>query len=189
MRRLAASFLLALALPALGQQNYPARSIRLIVDTSPGGLTDILARLSAEGLSRELGRQVVVENRAGAAGNVAIEYVMKSPPNGYTLMICAGGNVVIKPFLDHSFVFDPLADLVPVFNVAEAPHILVVPAALPPKDLAEFIAWAKASPGKVYYGSAGNGSPPHLAMDRFARLDQRSRHRGYCPRHRQAEAG
>jgi tripartite-type tricarboxylate transporter receptor subunit TctC len=85
-------------------------------------------------------------------------------------MICAGGNLVIKPFLDHSLVFDPLVDLVPVFNFAEAPHILVVPAALPVTDLAGFIAYAKANPGKVYYGSAGTGSPPHLAAYQFARL-------------------
>jgi len=142
----------------------------MVVDTSPGGLTDILGRMAAEGLARELGRQVVVENRAGASGNMAIEYVVKSPPDGYTLMICAGGNLVIKPFLDHSLVFDPLSDLTPVFNVAEAPHILVVPAALPVKDLAGFIAYAKANPGKIYYGSAGIGSPPHLAADQFARL-------------------
>jgi tripartite-type tricarboxylate transporter receptor subunit TctC len=167
---LAASLLFAVAGAALGQSGYPSRAIRMVVDTSPGGLTDILGRMAAEGLSRELGRQVVVENRAGAAGNMAIEFVTKSPPDGYTLMICAGGNVVIKPFLDHSLVFDPLVDLVPVFNVAEAPHILVVPDALPARDLAGFIAYAKANPGKVYYGSAGNGSPPHLAMDRFARL-------------------
>src|SRR5262245_12184694 len=156
LKRLAATLLLAASLPALAQQSYPSRSIRLIVDTSPGGLTDILARMAAEGLARELGKQVVVENKAGAAGNMAIEYVMKSPADGYTLMICAGGNVVIKPFLDHSFAFDPLSDLVPVFNVAEAPHILVVPDSVPAKNLAEFIAWAKANPGKLYYGSAGN---------------------------------
>ena len=167
---LAASLFALAAAPAPAQSDYPARPIRLVVDTSPGGLTDILARMAAEGLAREAGRQVVVENRAGAAGNVAIEYVTKSPADGYTLMICAGGNVVIKPFLDHTIAFDPLTDLVPVFNVAEAPHILVVPAAFPAATLAEFIAYAKAKPGKLYYGSAGNGSPPHLAMDRFARL-------------------
>ena len=155
---------------AHAQADYPNRAIRMIVDTSPGGLTDILGRMAAEGLARELGRQVVVENKAGASGNVAIEFVMKSPPDGYTLMICAGGNLVIKPFLEHSLAFDPLVDFVPVFNVAEAPHILVVPAALPVKDLAGFIDYAKANPGKVYYGSAGTGSPPHLAVDQFARL-------------------
>jgi tripartite-type tricarboxylate transporter receptor subunit TctC len=173
--RAAAASLLALFAPlaaqdAAAQSDYPARTIRMVVDTSPGGLTDILARLAAEGLSRELGRQVVVENKAGASGNVAIDFVVKSPPDGYTLMICAGGNLVIKPFLDHSLVFDPLVDLVPVFNFAEAPHILVVPAALPVTDLAGFIAYAKANPGKVYYGSAGTGSPPHLAAYQFARL-------------------
>ena len=166
----AAIFSLLAAGQASAQGDYPNRAIRMVVDTSPGGLTDILGRMAAEGLARELGRQVVVENRAGAAGNMAIEYVMKSPADGYTLMICAGGNVVIKPFLDRSLAFDPLTDLVPVFNVAEAPHILVVPAAFPAKTLAEFIDYAKANPGKLYYGSAGNGSPPHLAMDRFARL-------------------
>jgi tripartite-type tricarboxylate transporter receptor subunit TctC len=169
LKHFAASLLFAAALPALAQ-GYPSRAIRLVVDTSPGGLTDILGRLAAEGLSRELGRQVVVDNRAGAAGNMAIDFVTKSPGDGYTLMICAGGNVVIKPFIDHSLVFDPLSDLVPVFNVAEAPHILVVPAAVPAKTLAEFIEYAKANPGKLYYGSAGTGSPPHLAMERFTRL-------------------
>jgi len=155
---------------AFAQADYPSRAIRMVIDTSPGGLTDILGRMAADGLARELGQTVVVENKAGASGNIAIEFVVKSPPDGYTLMICGGGNLVIKPFLDHSFAFDPLADLVPVFNVAEAPHILVVPGTLPVKDLSEFIAYAKANPGKVYYGSAGTGSPPHLAADQFARL-------------------
>ena len=169
--RIAAGILLGFcAALAFAQNVYPSRAIRMVVDTSPGGLTDILGRLAAEGLARELGRQVVVENKAGASGNVAIEYVMKSPPDGYTLIICAGGNLVIKPFLEHSLPFDPLVDLVPVFNVAEAPHILVVPNSLPVKDLAEFIAYARANPGKVYYGSAGTGSPPHLAADQLARL-------------------
>src|SRR5437870_3769820 len=172
---IAAGCLLGLALgsgaaPSAAQGAYPHRAIRMVVDTSPGGLTDILGRLAAEGLARELGKQVVVENKAGASGNVAIEYVVKSPADGHTLMICAGGNLVIKPFLEHSLVFDPLVDLVPVFNFAEAPHILVVPNSIAATDLAEFIAYARANPGKVYYGSAGTGSPPHLAVDQFARL-------------------
>lgn len=151
-------------------QAYPNRAVRLIVDTSPGGLTDILARMAAEGLTQQLGRQMVVENRAGAAGNVAIEFVVKSPADGYTLLIAAGGNLVVKPFLERSLPFDPLNDVIPVFNVAEAPHILVVPGTLPVGDLREFIAYVKARPGKINYGSAGVGSPPHLGADRFARL-------------------
>src|SRR5256885_5370369 len=141
----------------------------MVVDPSPGGLTDILGRLAAEGLARELGKQVVVENKAGASGNVAIEFVVKSPADGYTLMICAGGNLVIKPFLEHSLAFDPLVDLVPVFNLAEAPHILVVPSSLAVRDLAEFIAYARSNPGKVYYGSAGTRSPPPPPPAPFAR--------------------
>ena len=158
------------AAPARAQSDYPNRAIRFIVDTSPGGLTDILGRLAGEGLARELGAQVVVENKAGASGTLAIDYMMKAPADGYTLMVASGGNFVIRPFLEHSLSFDPLVDLVPVFNIAEAPHILVVPGVLPVKDLAEFIAYAKARPGKIYYGSAGTGSPPHLAADQFARL-------------------
>ena len=160
---------LALA-PSTGSgQTYPDRAIRLIVDTSPGGITDILGRLSAEGLAQKLGQAVVVENRPGASGNVAIDFVVRSPADGHTLMIAAGGNLVVKPFLEHALAFDPMNDLAPVFNVAEAPHILVVPASLPVKTLTEFIAYAKANPGKVYYGSAGIGSPPHLSVELFAR--------------------
>lgn len=149
---------------------YPAKTIRLVAGTAPGGITDYLARMSAEGLSARLGRQVVVENKAGATGNLAIEHVAKSPPDGYTLLLVAGGNVVITPFLYSSLPFDPLNDIVPVFNIAGAPQLLVVPSTLPVKDLAEFVALARANPGKLNYASAGPGSTTHLAADHFARL-------------------
>ncbi|HEX4798036.1 MAG TPA: tripartite tricarboxylate transporter substrate binding protein [Burkholderiales bacterium] len=166
----AAAFLFSFfATFALAQSAYPNRAIRLIVDTSPGGITDILGRLSAEGLAQKLGQPVVVENKPGASGNVAIDFVVRSPADGHTLMICAGGNLVVKPFLEHALSFDPMNDLAPVFNVAEAPHILVVPASLPAATVAEFIVYARANPGKVYYGSAGVGSPPHLSLELFAR--------------------
>ena len=156
--------------PSTGSgQAYPTRAIRLIVDTSPGGITDLLGRLSAEGLAHKLGQSVVVENKPGASGNVAIDFVVRSSADGHTLMICAGGNLVVKPFLEHALSFDPMNDLAPVFNVAEAPHVLVVPASLPAGTVAEFIAYAKANPGKMYYGSAGIGSPPHLSVELFAR--------------------
>jgi tripartite-type tricarboxylate transporter receptor subunit TctC len=149
---------------------YPARTIRLVAGTAPGGITDYLARMSAEGLSAQLGAQVVVENKAGATGNLAIEHVAKSAPDGYTLLLVAGGNVVITPFLYASLPFDPLKDIVPVFNIAGAPQLLVVPGALQVNGLAEFIALAKANPGKMNYASAGPGSTTHLAADHFARL-------------------
>src|SRR3989441_3766367 len=126
--------------------------------------------MSAEGLAVQLGAQVVVENKAGATGNLAIEHVAKSAPDGYTLLLVAGGNVVISPFLYGSLPFDPLRDIVPVFNVAHAPQLLVVPGTLPVSDLREFIALARANPGKMNYASAGPGSTTHLAADHFARL-------------------
>src|SRR5215467_7397478 len=172
MRRsiaLIAGTLLASTCFAQGQV-YPARTIHLVAGTAPGGITDALARTSAEGLSVRLGRQVVVENKAGATGNLAIEYVARSSPDGYTLLLVAGGNVVITPFLYNTLPFDPLNDIVPVFNVAGAPQLLVVPGALPVKDLAGFIALARASPGKLNYASAGPGSTTHLDADHFARL-------------------
>src|SRR5437879_10188330 len=142
---------------------YPARPIRLVAGTAPGGITDYLARMSAEGLAVQLGAQVVVENKAGATGNLAIEHVAKSPPDGHTLLLVAGGNVVITPFLYGSLPFDPLRDIVPVFNIAHAPQLLVVPGTLPVSDLRDFIAPAKANPGKLNYPSAGPGSTPHPA--------------------------
>ena len=158
------------AATASAQDAYPSRPIRLVVDTSPGGITDILARLAADGVSARVGQPVIVDNKPGASGDVAVDFVVKAPADGYTLLICAGGNLVIKPFLGRTLTYDPINDLVPVFNVAEAPHILVVPATLPAKNLAEFIAYARANPGKIYYGSAGTGSPPHLAVALFAKL-------------------
>jgi tripartite-type tricarboxylate transporter receptor subunit TctC len=170
MARLVALIACALAWGAASAQAYPAKTIYLVAGTAPGGITDTLARLSADGLSAKLGRPVVVENKAGATGNLAIEHVAKSPPDGHTLLLVAGGNVVITPFLYASLPFDPLNDIVPVFNIAGAPQLLVVPASLPVKDLAEFIALARANPGKLNYASAGPGSTTHLAADHFARL-------------------
>jgi tripartite-type tricarboxylate transporter receptor subunit TctC len=170
--RLAVLLAGALSLGAALAQSpgYPARTIRLVAGTAPGGITDYLARMSAEGLAARLETQVVVENRAGATGNLAIEHVAKSAPDGYTLLLVAGGNVVITPFLYGSLPFDPLSDIVPVFNIAGAPQLLIVPGVLPVNGLSEFIALAKANPGKMNYASAGPGSTTHLAADHFARL-------------------
>jgi tripartite-type tricarboxylate transporter receptor subunit TctC len=95
---------------------------------------------------------------------------VRAPADGYTLMIASGGGLVVKPFLERGLTFDVMSDLVPVFNVAQTAHILVVPAGVPAKDVGEFIAYAKANPGKIYYGSAGIGSPPHLSMELFAKV-------------------
>ena len=166
---LTALLLAAFVAPVTGQ-SYPSRPIKLVVDTSPGGVTDILARLSADGLTQKTGQQVVVENRAGASGVIAVDHVVKSTPDGYTLMFAAGGNIVVQPFMSRALPYDPVTDIVPVFNIAETPHLLVISGALPLKSVGEFVAWAKANPGNVYYGSAGIGSPPHLSIEFFARV-------------------
>src|SRR5690348_6796033 len=146
-------FLLWLALltsaPAAAQENYPNRSVRLIIDTSPGGVTDLFGRLVAEALTPRLGQTVYVDNKPGASGNVAIDFLVRSPADGYTLMIASGGGIVVKPFLERGLTFDVMNDLVPVCNVAEVGHTLAVPGSVPVKDVAEFIRWAKARPGQV----------------------------------------
>jgi tripartite-type tricarboxylate transporter receptor subunit TctC len=157
----------ALAQPA---PTPPAKTIRIVAATSAGGITDFLARLVAERLSPLVGQPVVVENRAGATGNVAIEFVARAPADGATLLVVAGGNIVIAPFLYRSLPVDAMTELAPVFNIAEAPQLLVVPGSLPAKDLREFIALARSRPDTINYASAGIGSTTHLAADHFARL-------------------
>src|SRR5258706_3978419 len=152
--------------PHLGP--YPSRGIRLVIDTSPGGVTDLFGRMVAEGLSQRFPQGVFVDNKPGASGNLAIDFLVRAAPDGYALMIASGGGLVVKPFLERGLTFDVMSDLVPVFNFAQTPHILVVPQAVPAKDMAEFIAFAK--PQTLAYGSAGFGSPPHLSMALFAKV-------------------
>ena len=161
---------LFLAAAPADAQTYPVRPIRLVAATSPGGITDHLARTAAAGLAPAIGQTVVVDNRPGATGTVAIDLVAKSSPDGYTLLMVAGGNIVITPFLYRSLPVDPVNALAPVFNMAGAPQLLVVTGLLPVKDLRQFIALARASPGSLNYASAGQGSTTHLAADHFARL-------------------
>ena len=161
---------LGLAAPAADAQSYPSRPIRMVAATSAGGITDFLARLAAAELAGALGQNVVVDNRPGATGTVAVELVAKSPPDGHTLLTVAGGNLVITPFLYRSLPVDPVNDLAAVFNIAGAPQLLIVPGPLAAKDVREFIALARATPGKINYASAGTGSTTHLAADHFGRL-------------------
>ena len=165
MRWLALCLLISVA---HAQEPYPNRGIRLVIDTSPGGVTDLFGRMVAEGLSQKFPQGVFVDNKPGASGNLAIDFLVRSAPDGYTLMIASGGGLVVKPFLERGLTFDVMSDLVPVFNFAQTPHILVVPQTVPAKDMAEFIAFAKTR--TLAYGSAGFGSPPHLSMALFAKV-------------------
>jgi tripartite-type tricarboxylate transporter receptor subunit TctC len=163
------TLLLALAPWGAGAQDaYPSHGIRMVIDTSPGGVTDLFGRLMAEGLSQKLGQSVFADNKPGASGNLALDFVVRAPADGYTLMTASGGGMVVKPFLEKGLTFDVMNDVTPVFNIAETPHILVVPPSVPAKDIAEFIAYAKAQPKPLHFGSAGFGSPPHLSMELFA---------------------
>src|SRR5437763_16830989 len=126
MRRLALALCLLFSV-AHAQEPYPNRSVRLVIDTSPGGVTDLFGRMVAEGLSQKFAHGVFVDNKPGASGNLALDYLVRAAPDGYTLMIASGGGIVVKPFLEKGLAFDVMSDLVPVFNFGQKPHIRDVP--------------------------------------------------------------
>ena len=142
-------------------QAYPSKTVRLIDGFSPGGSTDIVGRLIAQKLADSFGQPVVVENRPGATGTVAAEMVAKSAPDGHVMLIVPL-TFTVSPSL-YKLPYDPVKDLAPVTLVASAPLMLVVHPSVPVKSVAELIAYAKANPGKLHFGSGGVGSTPHLA--------------------------
>jgi tripartite-type tricarboxylate transporter receptor subunit TctC len=160
----------AAALPVVSRiafaQAYPSRPVRLIVSFAAGGPTDILARLTAQWLSERLGQQFVVENRPGGGGNIGTEAVVRASPDGYTLLM-AGGNNAINATLYDKLNFNFIRDIAPVATIIRAPQILVVNPSVPAKSVPEFIAYAKANPGKIHMASGGTGTPPHLAGELF----------------------
>lgn len=151
-------------------QTFPNRPIRMVVTAATGGITDIMARVMAEPMGRTLGQPLIVENRPGAGGNIGTEFVVKAPPDGYTLVIVNVGTIAIHRWIYDSMPFDPIADLVPVAPVGDGASILAVHAKLPARTLKEFIELAKATPRKLNYGSAGNGTMPHLSAEVFAHM-------------------
>jgi tripartite-type tricarboxylate transporter receptor subunit TctC len=161
-----AGFLQLLAAsPAGAQAAYPARLITLVVPFPPGGATDLLARMVGERLKSSLRSTVVVENRPGAASTIGAAYVAKAPPDGYTLLMATSTTLAISKALYKKLPYDPVADFTPITLVAAVPFSLVVNPSLPVNSLREFIAYAKARPGELSYGSAGNGSPHHLGAE------------------------
>ncbi len=169
VRRFAALFatiaLLASALPA-SAQNYPSRSIAVVVPFPAGGSADTLARLIGQMLSERLGQAVIVENKPGAGGNLGTDAVAKAAPDGYTLLLTPS-SIAIAPALYTKLPFDPIKDFAPVTLLGSIPMVVVVYPEFPPKTLAELIALAKAKPGEISYASAGNGSTNHLAVELF----------------------
>ena len=158
--------LAALVAPAAAQNNYPTRTVRLIVPSSPGGGTDISARILAPQLTQFLGQQVIVENRPGAGTMIGGEAVARAAPDGYTLLMGIS-TLAINPAMYKKVPYDALKDLAPISQAVALSNVLVIHPSLPPRNLKEFIAFAKARPGDLNFASAGKGTSPHLSMELF----------------------
>ncbi|WP_293856895.1 tripartite tricarboxylate transporter substrate binding protein [uncultured Alsobacter sp.] len=159
---------------AAAQTAYPMRPIKLVVPYAAGGGTDAIARLVAQGVGERLGQTMVVENNGAAGGNIATQQAAGAAPDGYTVLMANQGPMVVNPHMFKSVKIDPLAAFDPVTMIASAPLVLVVPKASPLASFEDFVTFAKKNPGKLSYGSAGNGSASHLAallLGQVARLD------------------
>jgi tripartite-type tricarboxylate transporter receptor subunit TctC len=166
-RALAAAMMALLPLTAAAQA-WPTKPVKIVVPFAAGGATDVVARLLGQKLTEAWGQAVVVEDRAGAGGNIGADVVAKSPADGYTLLMTSGSIVTANPYMYRDMPFDPAKDLVPITNVATGPQVIAVNTNVPARDLKEFIAYAKAHPGIVNFGSAGVGTQTHLAAENFA---------------------
>jgi tripartite-type tricarboxylate transporter receptor subunit TctC len=153
------------ALTPAAAQTFPSKPLKVIVSFPPGGAADQIARAVSVPLSEALGQPVVVENRAGANGNIGAEAVAKSPADGYTLLMSSGGTVSINPHLYSKMSYDPVKDLTPVAAAARVLVFLESNPKLPVNNVKEFLAYVKANPGKLSFGTPGSGSSPHLAAE------------------------
>src|ERR1700709_1719003 len=160
----AAGFTLMI-LPAIAQQAYPSRTIKMIVPYPAGGTTDLLGRLVADQFKAGLNATCIVENKPGAGTTLGAEQVARSEPDGYTLLMATSTTLAINKTLYKKLPYDPVKDFTPIALLAGVPFALIVNPMLPAKTLAEFIAYAKSRPGELAYGSAGNGSPQHLGAE------------------------
>ncbi len=168
--RAAVSACLLVALASTGHgQDYPSRPVRVIVPFAPGGPNDLIVRLVATKLADSLGQPFLVENRAGAGGNIGTDYVARSAPDGYTLLSVGPGSLIINPLMG-KVPYDTERDFAPIALMARAPNALVAHPSLAAHSVKELIALARARPGAINYGSGGNGSTPHLAAALFAAM-------------------
>jgi tripartite-type tricarboxylate transporter receptor subunit TctC len=158
---------LACAPAAWAQADWPSRPVRIVVPFAPGGTTDLTARIVAEQLTQALKQNFIVENKAGAGGNVGANEVAKAAPDGYTFLMGTPGTQAINQFLYPKMPYDTAKDLVPVSFVVRVPNVLMVNPQLPAKDIKQLIALLKAQPGRLSYGTPGNGSTGHLSTELF----------------------
>jgi tripartite-type tricarboxylate transporter receptor subunit TctC len=155
---------------AAAAQGFPNKPVRIVVPFPPGGGVDIIARMVGPQLSKEYGQQVIVENRAGAAGIIGTEYVARSAPDGYTWLLATLGNLAVNKHLYSTMTVDPLRDLAPVTHVVDVHFVMVAHPSLPAKNVRQLIALAKARPGEITFSSSGAGGAPHLGGELFNRL-------------------
>jgi tripartite-type tricarboxylate transporter receptor subunit TctC len=148
-------------------EDYPNRTIRIVVPWAPGGVADIVARLISDRLTAQLGQPVIVENRAGASGMIGTDFVAKSAPDGYTLVLVTASTHAMGPSVVTTTPYDPVKDFAPIIQVTTAPAIMVVPKSLPANTVVEFVALAKQKPGELNFASFGVGSSAHLAAELF----------------------
>ncbi|MEO8280778.1 MAG: tripartite tricarboxylate transporter substrate binding protein [Ideonella sp.] len=146
---------------------FPNRTIKIVVGYSPGGTTDIVARVIAPAMGEILGQTVLVDNRPGAGGNLASDLTAKADPDGYTLMMGTAGSMTVNPWMYANLRFDTVRDFAPIANVASVPNVMVVNPSVPAKTVAEFIAWGKAQPKGVFFASSGTGNTPHMTGELF----------------------
>ncbi len=159
------AMVMALTAAAAAAQDYPTRPVRIVVPTSPGGVTDALGRSLGQGLAEVWGQQVVVENRAGANHTIALDYVARSPADGHTLMVIAEASIVVNPHLYSNLSYDPQKDFAPITGLVSIHHALVANPSFPPNNVGELIELAKKKPGEINYASFGVGSTGHLNME------------------------
>ena len=164
---IAALCLAATAIPAAAQADYPNKPVRMLIGFPPGQATDTLGRAVAQKLSQQLGQQFVVENKPGAAGIIATQAAMSSPPDGYTLLVSSSGPLAVNPGLYSKLPYDPIKDFAPVAGIAIVPLVLVTNPAFPATNVKELVATAKAKPKAVNYASGGSGVTNHLVMEMF----------------------
>jgi len=157
--------LIAGSVVAAHAQTFPTKPLRLVVPFAPGGSSSIVARAVAAEMEKGLGQSIIVDNKPGGGGNIAMLEVARSDPDGYTLIIGHVGSLAMNPFMYTKLPYDVDKDFTPISLLATVPAIYVVHESVPAKNLREFVALAKKDPGKMYYGSAGNGSAGHLAME------------------------
>lgn len=163
--RLLAAGLIALAAPYAAAQQYPSKPVRIIVPFAPGGGSDFTARLMAQKLTERYGQSFIVENRAGAGGDLGAELALKAPPDGYTLLLISA-SYTVNPSV-YKLSFDPIKDIAPVIQISGGPYVVAVHPSVPAKTLAEFVNYARAQPEKLAYGSSGNGSVMHVSTAYF----------------------